>query len=647
MADHGSSQILVELVIVLGTAAVVTVVFQALKLPVVLGYVLAGMVIGPHVPIPLVADAALIHALSELGVILLLFTIGLELPLSTLARVGVGAALTALFEVALLVAVGMVVARALGFAPGEAMFVGTCLGISSTMLVAKAFDELGWKGGFTEVVFAILVFEDLIAIVLLAIVTAVAGGAGLDAMALATLLAKLGGFLALMLIGGLLVVPRAIRYIAARARRETLLISSLLLCFGFSALAGAAGYSVALGAFIAGVLIAESGHGHRVFGLVEAFRDLFAMVFFVSVGLSIEPRLVADHALAIGVLACVVLLFKPLGVAVGVFASGRGVHAAVRSGLSLAQIGEFSFVIAGVARDPVLLAIAVGVSCVTTLTSPLMIRRSERAAAWTARRLPGRLATFVSFYESWLARLRTRETSAWRRHRRSVLWLVFEALVVVTIVITSSAIEQPLVVLAALPFAASLIRRVAVLARRLALEMVPDGDAVDLGRAARRALAITLELAIALAIVMPIVAIVQPFVPGSFLVLLLIALVLLAAVRRSVADFDGHVRASSELILELLSRPTGDAAPLAQVATMLPGFGGTESFAIPAGAGAVGRSLAQLDVRAKTGATVLAIGRGDSGFATPSPTEPLQAGDQLALAGSDDAIAAARALLGA
>src|ERR1043165_3435768 len=132
MADHGSSQILIELVIVLGTAAVVTVVFQALKLPVVLGYVLAGMVIGPHVPIPMVANATLIHALSELGVILLLFTIGLELPLTTIARVGVGAALTALFEVALLVAVGTLVARALGFAPTAAVFAGACLGISST-----------------------------------------------------------------------------------------------------------------------------------------------------------------------------------------------------------------------------------------------------------------------------------------------------------------------------------------------------------------------------------------------------------------------------------------------------------------------------------------------------------------------------------
>src|SRR5258705_219960 len=142
-----STRILIELVIVLGSAAVVTVVFQALRLPVVLGYVLAGLVIGPHIPIPLVADASLVHVLSELGVILLMFTIGLELPLATIARVGLPSAMTALFEVGLVVVIGTGVARLLGFDPVDAVFAGGLLGISSTMLVARAFDELGWKGG--------------------------------------------------------------------------------------------------------------------------------------------------------------------------------------------------------------------------------------------------------------------------------------------------------------------------------------------------------------------------------------------------------------------------------------------------------------------------------------------------------------------
>ncbi|HEX5061722.1 MAG TPA: cation:proton antiporter, partial [Kofleriaceae bacterium] len=207
------SQVLLELVVVLGVAAVITLAFEALHMPAVLGYIAAGLVIGPHVPVPLVANPTLVHTLSELGVILLMFALGLELRLSTLARVGIGAALTALFEVALVLAAGALVAGLLGFSSGEAMFAGACLAISSTMLVAKAFEHLRWKGGFTDVVFAILVFEDLIAILLLAVLTAFASGVGLEAEELALTIAKLAGFLTALLVGGLLVVPRTIRRI--------------------------------------------------------------------------------------------------------------------------------------------------------------------------------------------------------------------------------------------------------------------------------------------------------------------------------------------------------------------------------------------------------------------------------------------------
>jgi CPA2 family monovalent cation:H+ antiporter-2 len=637
-----SVRVLVELVIVLGSAAIVTVGFQALRLPVALGYVLAGLVIGPHVPVPLVADVALVHVLSELGVIFLMFTIGLELPLATIMRHGLPAALTALFEVGLVVALGTLVARLVGLPPTLGIIMGACLGISSTMLVAKAFDELGWKGGFTDLVFAILVFEDVIAIVLLAIVTALASGAGLDATHLLHLLGKLGGFLALLLVGGLLVVPRVIRWMAERARRETLVITSLLICFGAAAFAAYAGFSVALGAFIAGVLIAESGHGETVALRVETLRDVFTMIFFVSIGMSIDPAALWTEAPRILVLAVVVLVTKPLGVATGSFLAGNGVSRSLRTGLSLAQIGEFSFVIAGVSGSPQLLAIAVGVSCVTTLVSPLLIRSSERIAGSLAHRLPGGVATFVSFYESWLASLRARAPSAWPRYRRTVLILGFDACMVGAIVIIGSS--QPWLLLAAAPFAIDSVRRAAVLARRLAHDAVPEGGAVDLGRASRAALVLMFELAIALAIIVPIVAIVQPFVPASFAVVLVIALGLVLVMRRRIADFEGHVRASSELILELLATQPGDAA-LAQVSTVLPGFANTQSVALVADAPAIGRSLAELDLRAKTGATVLAIARGASGVATPSPNEPLRSGDVLALAGSDEAIAAARLLL--
>lgn len=681
------TRVLLELVVVLGTAAVITVVFQALHLPVVLGYVAAGLLIGPHVPVPLVASPGLVHVLSELGVILLMFTVGTELRLSTIARVGLPAALTALFEVGLVIVVGTLVARALGFSNIEALFAGACLGISSTMIVAKAFEDLGWKGGFTEVVFAILVFEDLIAIVLLAVLTGVATGSGLGGAELLHMVGKLAGFLALLLVGGMIVVPRSIRFIAKRARTETVLIVALFVCFGAAALAEHAGYSVALGAFIAGVLVAESGHGHDVFSLVKPFRDVFAMVFFVSVGMTIDPAQLWAEMPTILLFTGVVLLVKPLGVAIGVFFGGHGVKPAVRAGTSLSQIGELSFVIAGlgagagVAR-PSLLAIAVGVACLTTITSGLSIPRSEKLADAVAHALPGRIGLFESFYEQWLGRLRARPVTAARRVRRHALVLAFDTGLLIAIVISASTLAPGVAVklglegtvatiaivtsaaVIATPFVISLVRRVAIIARVLAYDVIPARDApgssgdlpaaatavtLDLGRAPRRSLMVAFQVGLGLAVAVPLVAATQPFVPNGPLVIPLVAVGLAVVAVRALRDFDGHVRAGSELIVELLRQPEvahEAPQPLAKkLEAVLPGFEGLATIEIVPGSVAVGRSLADLDVRARTGATVLAVSRGSSGIATPSPTEPLHAGDVLAMAGSDEAIAAARELL--
>jgi monovalent cation:H+ antiporter-2, CPA2 family len=662
------SGVLLELVIVLGTAAVITVGFQAARMPVVLGYVLAGLLIGPHVPVPLVANAQLVHILSELGVILLMFTIGLELRIATIARVGAPAALTALFEVGLAISVGALVARMVGFSPIEALFAGACLGISSTMLVAKAFEDRGWKGGFVEIVFAILIFEDLIAILLFVILGGVASGAGVAAEDIAITVAELAGFLAAMLAGGLIVVPRVIGWIARRARSETLMIAALAMCFGVAALADYAGYSVALGAFLAGMLVAGSGHGHTVFEMVRPFRDVFAMVFFVSIGMTIAPAEIVSELPVIGVLSLVVIVVKPIGVAIGTFFVGRGIRPAVRAGLSMSQIGELSFVIAGIAASsgvvrPSLLAIAAGVACVTTLTSSLLVGRSEAIAGVVAARLPKSIATFESFYDAWLARLRSRESKLWVRLRRPVIALVIDTALVIAIAIAAvtaaprgaamiglSGTPANLAILAvalacAAPFATGIARRVVQIARLLALEIVPDrGTGLDLGRAPRRALTLTIELALALVIAVPLVAITQPFLSGGAFAVLAVLLVLAAITYRSIVDFHGHVRAGSELLLELYSLPANPEEPKP---SPLPGFEDTVSLRLEPTAPAVGQSLAALDLRARTGATVLAIARGDGGLATPSPTEPLRAGDVLAIAGSTEAIAAARELLGA
>lgn len=662
------SRVLLELVIVLGTAAVATLLFGLLRLPAVLGYIVAGLVIGPHVSVPLVADAHLVHTLSELGVILLMFALGLELRLSTLARVGVGAGLTAVFEVGLVLTAGALVAGALGFGAGEAVFAGACLAISSTMLVAKAFEQLGWKGGFTDVVFAILVFEDLIAVLLLAVLTGLASGHGLAPAELAIMVAKLVGFLVALVVGGLLVVPRLMRALVARHHPEPITIVALALCFGLAAISDRVGYPVALGAFVAGLVIAESGHGHHVLDLVRPFRDVFAMTFFVSIGMTIKPAELVSELPTIAAFTAVVLVVKPLAVAAGGFATGRGLQPAIRAGVSLAQVGELSFVIAalgagsGVAR-PSLLAIAVGVACATTLTSALTIPASEAIARRVGAGLPARLATFVSFYEAWLGRLGSRRDTAWQRVRRPTVVLIVDAAAVIAIAIggavegdrlrlllglhgrAGDAILLAVIVAAAAPFALGVIRRVVQIARALALLVIPAGAAVDLGLAPRRALTLTLELALAAVIATAMVAAVQPFVGAGALVVGGAILAMVAVTYRAIVDFGQHVRAGSELILELLHQPVEQRPAVAELDGLLPGFGGLVTLTIADRALAVGRTLAELDLRARTGATVLALARGAGGFASPTPTEPLRAGDVLALTGSDAALAAARLVL--
>jgi len=677
--------VLVELLIVLGTAAVTTVLFQALRQPVALGYVLAGLVVGPYVPIPLVADAQLIATLSELGVILLMFSIGLEMRLHTIRRVGLSAGMTAAFEVGGMVAFGYLVGLAFGWSGTEALFAGACVGISSTMLVAKTFEEAKIESALTEVVYAILVFEDLIAVLLLAILTAVASGAGLSAAELARTVGQLLGFLAAILVAGLLVVPRAIRLVARLGRSETLLIASLAVSFGMAVLAERAGYSVALGAFVAGMLVAESGHAHEVDVGIRPFRDVFAAIFFVSVGMTVDPALIAAHWVAIAVFTVVVIVGKAGGVTLGAFLAGNSLPRSVRAGMSLAQIGELSFVIAGLgvstgATRALLLPVMVAVSCVTAFATPWLVRGSNRVARAVDAQLPGPLQTFVAFYGSWIERLRTtpRRESLWTRVRVPLIVLAIDAALLAVVVIgaalamprvvaivvarvgVSAAAAHTGIIAAAIAvsglFLIGVVRQARVVARLLATEVIPQGEqgAVDLGTAPRRVLVGTLELAIVLAIGVPLAAVIQPFVPAGGALLAIPVLVLALAIWRATANLHGHVRAGSELILEALARQQGRARAepglaaspdLAPVEALLPGFAGLAPITLTSTSPAVGRSLADLDLRAITGATCLAITRDGGGTAAPSPRDILRAGDVLALAGSDDAVTAARTLL--
>ena len=684
---------LVALTIVLGVAAVTTVVFQRLRQPVVLGYILAGLIIGPNVPIPLVADRQIVEVLSELGVILLMFSLGLEFSLGKLLRLGPTASLTALLQSSLMIWLGFVTGQLLGWTTLESLFAGAIIAISSTTIIAKAFDEQAIRGALRELVVGILIVEDLIAILLMATLTAIASGSGLSAPEMAATTGKLALFLVGLIAAGLLLVPRAVRAVQRLGRPETTLVASIGFCFGVSLLAHEFGYSVALGAFIAGSLIAESGEEEPIEHLIRPVRDMFAAIFFVSVGLLIDPTLVARHWPAVAALSAVVVVGKVVGVSLGAFLTGNSVRTSVQSGMSLAQIGEFSFIIAGLglslrATGDFLYPVAVAVSAITTLATPWLIRASGPVANFVDRKMPRPVQTFVALYGSWVERLRSepRAATSGLTIRRLVRLLVVDVALLAAIAIGTSVALEPmasfvedrlgldvavarvafvgLAVALALPLSAGVVR----VARRLGLTLAEAAlpaatrGAADLAAAPRRALVVTLQLAIVLLIGLPLLAVTQPVLGGVYGPILFALLLAALAVSfwRGAADLQGHVRAGAQTIVEALvaqARKGGVAVPasvraaatpsdaLRLVHELLPGLGEPTPIQLDERSPAVGRSLAELNLRGTTGATVLAIARGEEGILVPTAQEVLRAGDVLALAGSHDAIDAARELL--
>lgn len=675
-------EFLKSLTVVLAVAAVTTVVFQRLRQPVVLGYLIAGLIVGPHVPIPLVADPGVVQTLSELGVILLMFSLGLEFSLRKLMAVGPTAGFTALLQSSVMVWLGFMIGRLFGWTPLESLFAGAVIAISSTTIIAKAFEEQGVTGKLRELVVGILIVEDLIAVLLMAILTGIASGTGLAAGPLAATIGRLAAFLVGLIAVGLLLVPRAIRAITRLNRRETTLVASIGICFTIALLAQAFGYSVALGAFLAGSLVAESGEEKEVERLVEPVRDVFAAVFFVSVGMLIDPALVARHWPAVVVLTVAVVLGKVSGVSLGAFLTGSGMRASVQAGLSLAQIGEFSFIIAGLglalnATGDFLYPVAVAVSALTTLLTPWMIRASEPVAVWVDHKLPRPLQTFAALYGSWVEELRARRPAdtAAAGLRRLLRLLVLDALLLGGLIVGTAGAIAPIVAIArdrlgmteiltrwlvvgaavalSAPFCIGVVRVSRKLGLTLARLALPaeKHKGVDFAAAPRRMLVVTFQLAAVLLVGTPLLAFTQPFLPGipGAALLALVVVVLGLAFWRSATNLQGHVRAGAEVILEALaaqsrSRATSAAGDsLEEVHQLLPGLGTLTAVRLDPGSTAVGRTLAQLNLRGRTGATVLAITRSAGGVTVPTAAERLQVGDILALAGTHDAIEAARA----
>ena len=671
-----SHNYLEDLAFVLSVAALVSVFFQKLRQPVVVGYLVAGMLVGPYLPFPLFADMGRIHMLSELGVIMLMFALGLEFSVGKLARLAPTAGFITVVQVSGLMWLGYEVGRAFGWTDLEGVFAGAILAISSTTIIAKAFAEENVDKSLSELVFGIALFEDLGAVIILAVLTAVASGAGLSARMVGVTVGELIFFLAALIGVGLLIVPRAIRLAAGFERDETLIVACVGTCFAIAMIAELAGYSVALGAFLAGVLVSESGHSHKIEHLVAPLRDIFGAIFFVSVGMTLDPRVLAEHWPELIAMIAVVLVGKIIGVSISAMLSGSPTRRAVQAGMAMTQIGEFSFIIAGMGLEhkairSFLYALAIAVSVVTTFSTPFMIRASDRVGRFIDAQLPRSVGVLQTIYDSWAERMRARRHPHEYRGAIAFIVLAMGAVVAVAIVYTlfadhledliAAAIScspdtaEMLVGAGALALVAAPCMAIWLGAHRLALRIAygisrkSASQATNAHPTGSYVLAGIFEIAIIFGAVTVLLAIIGPFMTViDGLTVMIIALVALTIVIwRSARHLYAMVRQASIALVEQMDslNESSPESPSAAVTDSLGGIGPLTQVPILEGSSAIGRSLSDLNLHATTGAMVMAIARDGRSVILPGGPEVLAVGDTIVIAGPSGAIAAARALL--
>jgi CPA2 family monovalent cation:H+ antiporter-2 len=441
--------LIADLALILAAAAAITLLFKWLKQPLVLGYIIAGFLVGPYFHwLPTVTETGNITIWAEIGVIFLLFSLGLEFSFKKLIKVGGPASITAIVEVVVMIAIGYGVGAALGWNRMDSLFLGGILSISSTTIIIRAFDELGFKTRkFAALVFGVLIVEDLVAIVLMVLLSTVAVSRQFAGMEMIYSILKLLFFLVIWFLMGIFLVPTFLRRIKNIVSNEMLLIISLALCLLMVVFANAVGFSPALGAFIMGSILAETTKAEKIEHLITPVKDLFGAIFFVSVGMLIDPSVLLQYAFPILILCLATIAGKILSTTAGALLSGQPLNTSVQAGFSLAQIGEFSFIIATLGltlnvTSDFLYPIAVAVSAVTTLTTPYLIRSSQPFNLWLHKKLPAGMIAGLNRYASTTSR--ASKTSEWRQFlRSSLLSMVLLCVVIVSVVVFTSIYVKP------------------------------------------------------------------------------------------------------------------------------------------------------------------------------------------------------------
>lgn len=631
-----------DLGLILMTAGIAVLIFRKLKQPLVLGYLIAGFLAGNHFDFfPSVKDTHSVEVWAEIGVIFLLFSLGLEFSFKKLVKVGGTASVTALTQIVTMVALGFLVGQLMGWKKMDSIFLGVILSISSTTIILKAFEELGVKSQkFAGNVIGALIVQDIVAILMMVLLSTVAVSQQVSGGELLQSVLKLVFFLTIWFIGGIFFIPTLLKKAKHLLTDEMLLIISIALCLVMVILAANVGFSPALGAFIMGSIIAETTQAEHIEHLVKPVKDLFGAVFFVSVGMLINPNALIEHAVPVAILTLVVIFGQSISASIGSLLSGQPLKQSVQAGMSLSQIGEFSFIIATLGMSlnvtsDFLYPTIVAVSAITTFTTPYMVKLGAPTAVFLEKKLPRKWIRAIANYSANTEAIKT--VSTWQVALRAYLFqIVIHSIIIMAIVLLATKYILPLVEGSKFGHGiAALITLVllspflwALSLRRIAVDEVSE---LFENRKHRGPIVLLIFFRMALGLFFVGFILNNFFSPGIAFIALIVALIAYFLFPKQLHA--RYHRIERHFLSNLNDREIAKEQKTRKDLT--PWDGHMATFDIVAASNLIGKTLEELRMREKIGINIAFIKRGEIMINVPSRTERLFPGDEICVIGTD------------
>lgn len=635
-----------DLGLILVTAAIAVLIFRLLKQPLVLGYLVAGFLAGSEFDFfPTVKDMNSVKVWAEIGVIFLLFSLGLEFSFKKLMKVGGTASITALTQIISMVALGYFVGQLMDWGKMNSLFLGVILSISSTTIILKTFDELGVKTQkFAGNVIGALIVQDILAILMMVLLSTVAVSQQFSGTELLQSVLKLVFFLTIWFVAGIFFIPTLLKKAKHLLTDEMLLIISLALCLLMVLFAANVGFSPALGAFIMGSIIAETTQAEHIEHLVKPVKDLFGAVFFVSVGMLIDPEMLMKYGFPVAILTLVVILGQSLSSTIGALLSGQPLKQSIQTGMSLSQIGEFSFIIATLGMtlnvtSDFLYPIVVAVSAITTFTTPFMVKFSTPFSSYLEKNLPRRWVKKIERYSANTEAIKS--VSTWQIVLRAYLTqVIIHSIIIVAIILLSSKYILPLVEDSRFGNAIAALITVVILSpflwalslRRVAVEQVQELMQV---RKYQGPIIVLVFFRIALSLFYMGFVLNEFFSPIIAIIALVIGIVAYILFPKRLHAFYNKIE--GHFLRNFNDREITKQANKRQN-VLSPWDGHMADFVIAKESNLAGKTLEELKIREQFGINIASIKRGEITINIPIRTERLFPGDEISVIGTDDEV---------